>query len=154
MVVVVVMVMRMVMVMRRVMVQQPGADQVHGQAQYGDPAGLQEPDRLRMQQPLGGLVGDQRSDNRQRDGAGEPGQLANLAGAERKPWVRSIPGRIAVRQSGDAERRGMGRHVPAVGHHRHRPVDRAAHDLGDHHHCRDDHYPLGTAGVLAWRRQP
>ena len=54
----------------------------------------------------------------------KPGQFAHLAGAEGEARIVGMLARIAIGQRGDAQRRGMRGHVPAIGHHGHRAVDR------------------------------
>ena len=55
-----------------------------------------------------------------------------------------MPAREQVGEPGDAERRRMGRHVPAVGDKRHRAEQVAADDLADHHRGGEDHHEPGS----------
>ncbi len=69
-------------------------------------------------------------------------ELAELAGAERKPRVGGMAAGEQISKPGDRQRRDMGRHVPAVGDERDRAEQRAADDLGHHHDRRQrDHAP-------------
>ena len=44
-----------------------------------------------------------------------------------------MPSREAIGQGGNQHRTGMGGHMPAVGHQRHRAIDSAGDDLDQHH---------------------
>ena len=122
--------------------QQPGADEIDGEAEYGNRNRLAIGDRHRPNQPLGALECDLDRDQRQHDGAGEGGEIAKFAGAESEIRVGCLPTRKEIGQRGNAQRRGMGRHVPAVGEQRHRAEQRSRHDLADHHdRGQRDHEP-------------
>jgi hypothetical protein len=86
-------------------------------------------------------------DQRQDDGAGKRRQIAKLAGAEGEMGIARMPTRECIGDRGNPERRGVGRHVPAIGQQRHRSEKRARDDLADHH-CRSQrHHEPGTALV-------
>ena len=86
-------------------------------------------------------------DDAKRYGAGKTGQLAHLAGAKCKSRIVRVTAGIAIGQRGNAQCRGMRGHVPAIGHHRHRSVVRAAGNLRHHHDDGQRHHPLRAAGV-------
>jgi high affinity Mn2+ porin len=67
--------------------RQPGAGQIDDQAEDGDRQGLTEIDRVGVDQSLRGLIADQERDHCQYDGTREPGEIAELAGAERQTRV-------------------------------------------------------------------
>ncbi len=116
-----------------VLMQQPGADEVDGEAERGQGDRLVEGDRHRMEQPVDALVTDQQCDHRQHDRAGKGGEIAELAGAERETIVAGVAPGIGIGERGDDQRPGMGRHVQPVGDQRHRAPQPAADDLGRHH---------------------
>jgi hypothetical protein len=95
---------------------------------------------------------DAECEQRQHQRAREPGEIADLAGAEGKARVRSVPPREAIGERGGAERARVGRHVHAVGEQRHRAGEQTRDDL-DHHHSggKRDHPPR-TALVHVMRR--
>ncbi len=99
-VVVITIVMRMGMpggaIMLLVLVQQPGADQVDGEAERGERDRFVEGDRYRVDQPLDALIADEERDHRQDDGAGERGQIAEFAGAEGKPLIAGMAPGIGI----------------------------------------------------------
>lgn len=66
-------------------------------------------------------------------GAGERGELSELAGAERKSRVVHVTPCVSIGQRRNADGRSMGRHVPAIGKQRHRTENRAADNLAGHH---------------------
>ena len=68
----------------------------------------------------------------QDDGAGESGQIAELAGAETEAGIGGMPPRQPIGARRQAQRPHMGRHVHAVGQQRHGVVEKARADL--HHH--------------------
>ena len=122
--------------------QQPGARQVNQQPDRCQCDRLAEMDGDRRIKPRQRLVADRRRDQRQDHGAAERRQFAHLAGAEGEARVVRMAAREAVGERRDGERAGVRRHVPAVGHHRHRAEQGAADDLR-HHHRRGkrDHEP-------------
>ena len=120
-------------VMVIVVEQEPGAGEIDQQADRGERGRLGEIDRHRRKQPPHRLVADQHRDQRQQQRAGKGRQFSHFAGAEGKARIARVPAREAIGERGDAQRAGMGRHVPAVGDHRHGAEQRAADDLRHHH---------------------
>ena len=127
--------------------QQKGADEIDGEAKYGDQERFAIGNRDRMHQPLRAFKRNLDRDDRQNDGAGKGGKVAELSGAEGEFGVAGLASREQIGQRGDAERRGMGRHVPAVGQQRHRSEQRSRHDLADHHDRGQRHHEPGAALV-------
>jgi hypothetical protein len=128
--------------------EQEHAGDIDDQSEHGDRDRLVEADRHRCKQARDRLVTDEDRDHRQHDGAGEAGEVAELAGAEGEARVVGMAPRIAVGERREQERAGMGRHVQAVGDQRDRAEQQAADDLGDHHDgAQHDHRP-GAALVL------
>ncbi len=62
--------------------QQPGGDQIDEEADDGDENGLREVDRHRRIEPHQAFPADQQRHQRQKHGAGEAGEITELAGAE------------------------------------------------------------------------
>src|ERR1700728_2037365 len=141
--------MRMAMiVMMTASAQEKYACDIDDQTERGDRNSLIEIDSDRKEQARDGLVGNQQRDHGQYDGAGESGEIAELAGAEGKALVIDMVARVAVGQGGQQQRAGMGRHVQPVGNESDRAEQQAAGDLGDHHEtAQRDHHP-GAALVL------
>jgi hypothetical protein len=77
--------------------------------------------------------------------AGERGEIAEFSGTEGEMRVARLPAREEIGKCRDAERRGMGRHVPAVGKQRHRAEQRSRHDLANHHDRGQRHHEPGAA---------
>ena len=75
-------VMRAAMMMIVLVAQQIGAEQIDAEADDRDRDRLIEGDGHRRDQTLDALVADQERDHGERDGAGEGGEVAELAGAE------------------------------------------------------------------------
>ena len=67
--------------------QQEGAEQIDAEAGTRDHDRLIEGDRHRRDQALDAFVADQQRDHGERDGAGEGGEVAELAGAEGEPRI-------------------------------------------------------------------
>ena len=131
--------------------QQPRADKIDGKAEHRDRNRFAIGDRDGAHHPLHALKGNLYGDDPQDDGAGEGGEIAKFAGAESEIRVGCLPTRKEIGQRGNAQRRGMGRHVPAVGEQRHRAEQRSRHDLADHHdRGQRDHEP-GAALVAVVR---
>ena len=61
------------------------------------------------------LVADQQCDHRKDDGAGEAGEIAELAGAEGEARIVDMTTRIGVGQCRKQQRAGMRAHVQPVG---------------------------------------
>ena len=133
MVIVIMVVMRMRAVMMILVEQQPGAHQIDRQAYHRQRDRFAEMDDDRRIEPRQRLVADRRRDQSEDHGAAKRRQFAHLAGAESEARIVRVAAREAVGERRDRERAGMGRHVPAVGHHRHRAEDGAADDLRHHH---------------------
>ncbi len=128
--------------------EQERAHDIDDQSKRGDRDRLVEADRHRRNEARDRLVTDQERNHQKHDGAGEAGEVAELAGAEGEARVVGVAPRIAVGQRREQERAGMGRHVQAVGHERDRAEQQAADDFGHHHDgAKHDHRP-GSALVL------
>ncbi len=136
-----------------VVTQQPGADQVHGQADHGDEDRLVIMDRPRRQQSLGRLEGHQPGHAEQQQGAGVAAEDLDLPGAKSEALVLGITTRGSVGQQRQAQGQGMRAHVPAVGEQGHGVEEPAPGDFRHHHDRRQPHgqacLALGTevAGV-------
>ena len=103
----------------------------------------------RREETADGFVADQQRDHCQDDGAGEAGEVAELAGAEGEAWIIGVPAGIGVGERREQERAGMGAHVQAVGDERDRAEQQAADDLGDHHRpAEPDHRPRLALALL------
>ena len=95
------------------------------------------------------LPADQQRDHRQHDGAGESGEVAQLAGAEGEARIGGVPPGVAVGQRREQQRAGMRAHVQAVGDQRDRAEQQAAGDLQRHHRAaQPDHRPGALLGVF------
>ena len=127
--------------------EQPGAPEVHHQADNGDRQRLAEGDGHRRAQPLESLDGDERGGQAERDGAGEAREIAELAGAEGEARVVRVAARQPVGEDADAERRDMRPHVPAIGQQREGAEHCSGDDLGDHGDGGDDDDREGAAAV-------
>src|SRR5689334_15069869 len=94
-VMVVVVIMRMSMAMMVIMLtaQQPRADQVDGKPKTGHRDGVAIDDRYRRDQPQHALIGDLDRDDAEDQRAGERGEIAELAGAEREARIARLPPR-------------------------------------------------------------
>ncbi len=129
--------------------QQPGAGNVDGKAKAGDGDSLGEMDGHGRIEARDGFIADQHGDHGQDDGAGEAGEIAELAGAEGEARVGGMPARIGVGKCGKQQRAGMRAHMQPVGDERDRTEQEAADDLGHHHgRAEPDHRP-GLALALA-----
>src|ERR1700689_2899585 len=78
--------------------QDPGASDVHQQAEACDRNGLGKMNCYRCQKSQHRLIPDQQCDHRQDDGAGKSGELAELAGAKYKALICRVPARIRIDQ--------------------------------------------------------
>lgn len=123
------------------------AHQVHGQSQHRDRNRLRIRYVTRIDQPLHRLDCDQNRHDAQRDRTGEPGEVTDLAGAERKARIAGVRAGIAVSKCRNTQRRGMRAHVPTVGDQSQRAVVVAAGNLADHHHEREHHHPARATFV-------
>ena len=133
-----------------VAVKQPGAGEVHEEAEDRDRQGFAEGDGLRIAEARETLVAYGERDHGKDDGTGEGGQIPELGGAEGEARVVGMKTGEAIGQGGDTERRRVGRHVPAVGGEGHRAEDRPAHDLCHHHRqgqADDEDGPALVAGM-------
>ena len=128
--------------------EQEHARDVDNESQHRNRNGLVEVDRNRPDQAGDGFVADEDRDHGQHDGAGEAGQISQLAGAEAETIVFGVTARVAVGQRCEQKRARVRRHMQTVGDERDRAKDQAADDLGDHHEGTErDHHP-GAALVL------
>ena len=127
--------------------QQPGAREGDREADAGNQDRFVERDRYRVHEAGKQFHADEQRNEGQYNGAGEPGQLADLASAIGKAWIAGVSPCIAIGEHGDRERRDMGRHVPAVGGQRHRSESRAGDDFGHHHDPGENHYQAGPVLV-------
>jgi hypothetical protein len=142
----------MAVVMVLAATQQPGARDVDHQPHDRDRDGLVEADGDGMKQPCDRLIPDQECNHRQNDGAAEPGEVAELAGAEGKARVLGVVPGIAVGQRRQQQRARMRRHVQAVGDQREGAEQTATDDLRCHHDAaQPDHRPR-PAGITVMPR--
>ena len=84
-----------VAVMMPAAAQQPGARDVYSQAETGNRDRLGKVDGDGRKNTADGFVGDQQCDHRQNNGAGETGEVAEIAGTKRE--VRIIGTLAGVR---------------------------------------------------------
>ncbi len=133
--------------------EKPRAGGVDGQTQHGGRQRLGERDRHRIQKTRDRLVGDEKSDERQYDGAGEAREIAELAGAEGEATVLRVMAGEGIGQRCEKKGTGVGAHVEPVGDERDRTEEETAHDLDHHHRAakRDDRpsLPFGLLVPLA-----
>ena len=136
--------------------QQPGAGDIDHETKDRNRDGLVEADGNRVEQARYGFIADQERNHRQNDGAGIPGEIAELAGAERETAIAGIFAGIGIGERGEQQRAGMRRHVQAVGNQRKRAEQGPADDFGNHHDgAEDDHRPgapLGSVVILAQKQ--
>jgi hypothetical protein len=136
MVVMVVAILRMIVLVAvmvaAILAQQEGAEKIDGEAQAGDRNRLAERDRRRPQQTRDAFARHAQRDDRQHDGAGEGGKIADLAGAEREAVVAGVSAGIGIGEGRDGEGADMRRHVDPVRDHREGMEQRATGDLGQH----------------------
>ena len=135
--------------------EQAGADEIDGEAEHRDRDRLAIGDRDRIDQPLHALEA--------RSGSRSMPRMTALAKAARSPnlpvpklkcELRACLRAKQIGKRGDAERRGMGRHVPAVGQQRHRAEQRSCHDFADHHdRGQRDHEPGAALVARVFRTE-
>jgi hypothetical protein len=77
--------------------------------------GFGEVKRQGLKQASEGLVGNQQRDHRQDNGAGESGEVAELAGSESETRIIHVPARVGIGERREQERSGMRAHVQPVG---------------------------------------
>ncbi len=70
--------------------EQKGAGDVDGEPQGRDRDRFLKPDWPRREEPADGFDADQKRDHGQNDGAGEAGQVSELAGPEGEPLVLGV----------------------------------------------------------------
>ena len=80
----------------------------------------------------------------QHDGAGESGQIAELAGTETEARIGGMTPRQPIGARRQAQRPHMGRHMNAVGQKRHGVVEKARADLHHHEEGGDQRRQLGA----------
>ena len=98
-----------------------------------------------IQQPQYRLVPDEQGNHRQDESARIARKLSHFAGAEGKTGIVRVLTRKQIGGGGDAERGGVGGHVPAIGQQRHRSEHRSRHNFADHHDGgQRDHEPGPT----------
>ena len=141
-VMVTVMIVSMFVMVAVLVAEQPGADEIDHKPDHGDGYRFCVGDGDRPRQSHQTLIGDHECDDAENDRARESGEVAELSRAEGEARVMGVSPRILISECGDGERRGVRRHVPAVGEKRHRAEHDAADDLGDHHRgCQPDDEP-------------
>ena len=109
-------------------------------------------DVSRGKEPPHGFDADAKRDDGKNKGAGETGQLTNLAGSEGETSIARMAPGIAVGEGGDTERTGMGRHVEAVGKQRHRACEIAGGDFANHHGESQDDDDARAPGIVVMCR--
>ena len=128
--------------MRMVVLQQPGTDQIDAQPHDSHGDRLVEVDMDGLGEPYQAFPADQQGNQGQNDRAGKASQIAELARTEGKARIARMPARKAISQHRDQHCAGMGGHMPAVGHQRHRAIEGAGNDFHQHHAGRErDHQP-------------
>src|SRR5580658_2214125 len=90
-------------------VEQEHARDIHRQSEHSDRDRLVEVDVDRPDKPRDRLIADKKSDHGQHHGAGEPRQIAELAGTEAEALVLGVRPRISVRKSREQKRARMRR---------------------------------------------
>ena len=91
----------MAMVVVMAAAEEPGAGYVHRQAEACDRDRLPERDGDRREEAAHCLVSNEDGDHRQHDGAGEAGEIAELARSESEPRIASMLAGVGVRQRGE-----------------------------------------------------
>src|SRR6516225_10285662 len=124
-----------------------GACDVYGQPESRDRDCLIEADRHRPDKTRYRLIADQKRDHDEHDGAGEAGQVAELASAEAKAIVVDVATREAISQRREQKGTGMRRHVQPVSDQRDRAEQKPADNLGNHHESAQCDYRPGAALV-------
>eukprot|EP00913_Durusdinium_trenchii_P021378 g20091.t1 len=141
-----------VMIVVMIVAKQPGADQVDHEPEGRDEDCLIEFDRHGTCQPQDAFPGNEQGDERQDDGAGEAGQVTELARAEAVARIVRVLAGIGIGHGRDQHGAGVGRHVPAVGRERHGAEDGSGDDFRQHHgrrQCDDQPDLLLVALVVA-----
>src|ERR1700730_8305059 len=90
--------MRMVMMLAAR--KQPGARDVDRKTETGDRDRLGKMNRDRSKDAADGFIADQERDHREHDGAGEAGEIAELAGAARERRIVGVLARVGVGERG------------------------------------------------------
>ena len=122
--------------------QEISAEQVDGQADHGNGNGFIEADRCRREKPLEGFRRHQQGHNGQNNRTAETAENPDFPGAEAVARIIGVASCVTVGKSGDAQRGGMGSHVPAVGQEGHGAVNETGKDFDGHHDDRQkDHLP-------------
>ena len=131
-----------VAVVMMIVPQQPGAGQIHRQAEHRHRNRLVEGDGLRVEQAVDALGGDHDRGAGQDHAAGEGGEVPDLAGAEGEARVGQVAARIEIGRRRDQHGPGVRGHVDAVCQQGHGVEHQPADDLDDHHgRAEDDHRP-------------
>src|SRR6516165_9828204 len=100
--------------------EEDGAHDIHDKAERGNRDCLVKVNPYRPDEAGGRLVADEQRDHGEHDGAGEAGEIAELAGAETEAVVVDVAARVAVGQRREEKRAGMRRHMQSVGDERDR----------------------------------
>src|SRR6185437_4448507 len=108
-------VMMMMVIMMVRFTQHERTDEIGGKPRNSNRNCLPEGNRNRPDQARNTFPADGERDQPQNDGRGKGGQIAELAGAERKPFVVAMPPRQRVGQCGDQKGDRMGAHMKAIG---------------------------------------
>src|SRR6266516_931475 len=91
--------------------EQEHAGDIDDQAEPGDGDRLVEADRNGPDKPRKRLVTDEERDHGKYDGAGETGEIAELAGAEAEAVVGGVAARVAIGQRGEEQGARMRGHM-------------------------------------------
>src|ERR1700732_1871760 len=84
--------------------QQPGAGDIDHKPERRDRDRLVESDRYGLEKARDGFIGDQKRNHRQYNGAGIPGEIAELAGPEGEAGIFGIFAGKGVGEGGEQER--------------------------------------------------
>src|SRR5580704_5661163 len=104
-----------VAVMMLAAAQEPGTCNVYSQTETGNRDRLGKMDCDGCKEAVDGFVGDEQCDHRQHNGAGEAGEIAELAGAKREVWITGALAGISVSECREQERASMRAHMQTIG---------------------------------------
>ena len=95
--------------------QEPGTRDVYSQAETGNRDRLGKMDRDGCKETADGFVSDEQCNHREDNGAGEAGEIAELAGAKCEVRITGALASIRVSECREQERAGMRAHMQAIG---------------------------------------
>ena len=99
--------------------QHEGTEEIHEQAHDCDNNCIAKMNGLRRDQAMNGIDGNNESDDRQHDGAGESAQDSDFTRAESEASISGVAAAVGVSGGGENEGGDVRAHVPAIGDERH-----------------------------------